>query len=433
MKTSSSSIGKIIVRAVMVSVCCVPALLLLPVRAATQTSAGAQEITLLAGGDLEKGDAGRGREIGPEPAFTGKPGNWIAIPYLNLEEHRDAIRAEIGQKDLDEGTHYGKTIVAPSRKFATSEAERRYPFQRILDVVRSADVAFANVEMPITDARCIARGACGAPAFADTLHWAGLDVVSVANNRVHDAETIGLLDTIHALSRAGVSPVGAGRNLEEARRPVIVERKGLKLAFLAYTYGTSLGINGFVERDQPGVMPLDPLLIKEDIQRVRRQADFVILSFHWGKVVQRDAKTGAYRFKEVVKEERKFAEDMIDAGADIILGDHPHIPKGVEVYKSGVIFYCPGIFIFGHGHDEWTDNFLERLTLRRGAIPRVEILPIAGTGLDVTQPFLLQGERAHVLLQEVQRLSAELDTKITIEGDIGVVQSPASRTTTSAR
>jgi poly-gamma-glutamate capsule biosynthesis protein CapA/YwtB (metallophosphatase superfamily) len=427
MKTCQSSIRTAVLRAAAVSIVLLPATYLL------SAPAPAQEVTLLAGGDLAKGDAGRGRDIGQEPAYTGNPGNWIAIPYLNVEEHRDAIRAALGKKDLDEGTHYGETMIPPSRKFATPEEERRFPFLRVLDLVRNADVAFANLEMPLTDARCIARGACGAPAFANTLHWAGLGVVSVANNRVDDAETVGMLDTVHALSKAGVSPIGGGRNLEEARRPLIVERKGLKLAFLAYTYGTSLGINGFVERDQPGVMPLDPLLIKEDIKRVRSQADFVILSFHWGKVVQRDAKTGAYRNKEVVKEERKFAQEMIDAGADIILGAHPHVPKGVEVYKSGVIFYCPGIFIFGHGHEEWTDNFLERLTLTRGAIPRVEILPIAGKGLDVLQPFPLQGERAQALLKDVQKLSAALDTTMTIEGDIGVIRPQASRGTGSLR
>src|SRR5262249_53987488 len=161
-------------------------------------------------------------------------------------------------------------------------------------------------EMPLTDGRCKARGACGAPAFANTLHWAGFDVLSVANNRVHDAETAGLLDTIDALSRAGVSPIGGGRNLEDARRPLIIQRKGLKLAFLAYTYGTSLGIDGFAQRNQSGVMPLDPFLIKEDIKRVRSQVDFVVLSLHWGKVVQKDEKTGALLNKEVVTEERKF-------------------------------------------------------------------------------------------------------------------------------
>jgi poly-gamma-glutamate capsule biosynthesis protein CapA/YwtB (metallophosphatase superfamily) len=426
MKRMVLSLMPAVLRAVAVSIVLLPATFLLSAPAATQ------EITLLAGGDLEKGMLKS--EIGQEPAYTGKPGDWIPVPYLNLEEHRDAIRARIGKEDLDEGSHYSETMPLLTRKFATPEEERRYPFLHILDLVRNADVAFANLEMPLSDARCRARGTCGAPAFANTLHWAGLDVVSVANNRVHDAETVGLLDTIHALSRAGVSPIGGGRNLEEARRPLIIERKGVKLAFLAYTYGTSsMGIDGFVQRDQAGVMPLDPLLIKEDIKRVRSQVDFVVLSFHWGKVVQRDAKTGAYRFRDVAKEERKFAQEMIDAGADIILGGHPHIPKGVEVYKSGVIFYCFGIFTFGHGHDEWMDNFVARLTLARGAIPRVEILPLAGKGMDVTQPFLLQGQRARALLQDIQTLSADLDTKMTIEGDIGVIRPQVSRTTKSGR
>jgi len=70
-----------------------------------------------------------------------------------------------------------------------------------------------------------------------------------------------------------------------------------------------------------------------------------------------------------------------------------------------------------------------RLTLTRGAIPRVEILPIAGKGLDVLQPFPLQGERAQALLQDIQKLSAALDTDMTIEGDIGVIRPPASRVT----
>ena len=406
---------------------------LLPTPAATQAPAATQEVTLLAGGDFARGAAGR--DIGLEPAYLQRTENWIPIPYLNLEEHRDAIRARIGKKDLDEGTHYGRTMIPPDRKFATPEEDRRYPFQRILDLLRNADVTFANLEMPLTDGRCIARGACGAPALANTLRWAGFDVVSVANNRVHDAETVGVLDTVRALSRAGVSPIGAGRNLAEARRPLIIERKGLKLALMAYTYGTSRGIDGFVRPDEQGagVLPLDPLLIKEDIKRVRSQVDFVVLSFHWGRVVQQDEKTGAYRFRDVSKEERDFAHEMIDAGADVILGAHAHNPKGIEVYKRGVIFYCFGMLAFGHGHEEWMDNFVARLALTRGAIPRVEIVPIAGKGLDVVQPFPLQGQRAQALLRDIQKLSADLDTTMTLEGDIGVIRPQASPVTASAR
>lgn len=433
MKTCPSLVRTAVLRAVALAIFLLSTAFLLPTPAATQTPRATQEVTLLAGGDFARGAIGR--DIGLDPVYLQRVENWPPIPYLNLEEHRDAIRARIGKEDLDEGTHYGRTMIPPDRKFATPEEERRYPFVRILDLLRNADVAFANLEMPLTDARCIARGACGAPALANTLRWAGFDVMSVANNRVHDAEAVGVLDTIRALSRAGVSPVGGGRNLADARRPLIIERKGLKLAFLAYTYGTSRGIDGFVRPDEQGagVMPLDPLLIKEDIKRVRSQADFVVLSFHWGRVVQQDEKTGAYRFRDVPMVERDFAHEMIDAGADIILGAHAHNPKGVEVYKRGVIFYCFGMLAFGHGHEEWMDNFVGRVTLARGAIPRVEIVPIAGKGLDVMQPFPLQGQRAQALLQDIQKLSADLDTKMTIEGDIGVIRPQASPVTASAR
>ena len=85
---------------------------------------------------------------------------------------------------------------------------------------------------------------------------------------------------------------------------------------------------------------------------------------------------------------------MIDEGADIILGHHAHVPKGVEVHSGGVIFYSLANFSFGHSHDYFIDNFAARVTLTMDGPRRVEVVPIAGAGLDVTQPYVLEGERA---------------------------------------
>jgi poly-gamma-glutamate synthesis protein (capsule biosynthesis protein) len=377
-------------------------------------AAAAQQVTLLAGGDTEKSP----RPYGPPAAYTHNPAKWVAVPFLNLEENRDAIRARTGRQDLDESAHYRHSYW-PTVTFASAEDERRYPFQRSLDLLRGADVTFANLEMPLSDGRCRAGATCGAPAFADTLRWAGLDVISLANNRTHDAETAGLLDTMAALTRAGVGWIGAGRNLADARRPLVVERNGLKLAFLGYSYGSAFGLESFVRPDAAGIMPLDPLIIREDIRRVRDQVDFVILSFHWGILDSQD----------VHPEERRFGQEMIDAGADVILGHHPHVPKGVEVYRNGVIIYSLGNFTMGHGHDdpEMLDNFLARLTFERGGIARIEVIPWAGVGLDIAQPYQLQGERAQALLRSVQQMSAKVDTEMAIDGDVGVIRPPASR------
>jgi poly-gamma-glutamate synthesis protein (capsule biosynthesis protein) len=156
---------------------------------------------------------------------------------------------------------------------------------------------------------------------------------------------------------------------------------------------------------------MDPLLIREDIARVRDQVDYVAVSLHWNIENTRQTHPDA----------RTFAYDLVDAGADIVLGHHPHMPQGVEVYRGKVIFYSLGNMIFGHGHDYWGDGFLARLTLTPQQITKVEILPLAGTGSDLSQPYFLSGDRAEALLLEMQELTADLDTSLDIVGDVGVI------------
>ena len=383
------------------------AAILLPSGAATQ------QVQLLAGGDTEWSRL----PYHPVVAYTHDPGGWIEIPYLNLEENLDEIRARTGMEELDDPRSHHLQAIQYDLEFATEEEEWRHPFQRTRGLLQSADIAFVNLEMPISDrAQRRETTSVGAVGFAEALAWAGFDVISIANNRMLDAETTGLLDTKDALSRAGIGSVGGGRNLEEARRPYIVERNGLRVAFLAYTYRVNwFGVDGFARPGGAGVMAMDPFLIKEDIQRVRDEVDFVALSFHWG-VGSREPPA------DIPEAARKFAREMIDAGADVIIGHHSHVPKGVEVYKGGVILYSVANYAFGHSHDYFTDNYVARLTLERNAIPRVELLPIAGKGKDVGQPYVLRGERAQQLLRDVQELSRRLDTELTIEGDIGVIR-----------
>jgi poly-gamma-glutamate synthesis protein (capsule biosynthesis protein) len=382
------------------------AAILLPSGAATQ------QVQLLAGGDTEWSRL----PYNPVVAYTHNPGGFL-VPYLNLEENLDKIRAKTGTEELDNPRSHHLQAIQYDLEFATEQEEWRHAFQRTRELIQSADIAFVNLEMPISDrAQRRETASVGAVAYADALAWAGFDVISIANNRTLDAETTGLLDTREALSRAGIGAVGGGRNLKEARLPYIVERNGLKVAFLAYTYGVSwVGVDGFARPGGAGVMAMDPFLIKEDIRRVRDKVDFVALSFHWG-VGSREPP------QDIPEEARKFAREMIDAGADVIIGHHSHVPKGVEVYKGGVILYSVANFAFGHSHDYFTDNYLARLTLERGSIPRMELLPMAGKGKDVGQPYVLRGERAQQLLRDVQELSRRLDTELTIEGDIGVIR-----------
>ncbi len=365
------------------------------------TRGAAQEITLLAMGDIEWSRATRA----PTMFYDAPPGGrailwhredgWIRVPYAASPESRAFLEEMLDTTLVSDQAHhvrayhYGLT-------FENREDEARYPFRRVADLLRDADIAFANLETPISD-RGRWSGAFRTPsAFADGLGWAGIDVVSTANNHALDAEGEGLLETIDNLRRAGIGHVGTGHDLEDARRSVIVERDGIRVAFLGYAQLVNDGGSAFATETESGVVPLDPLLIREDIARARDQADLVVLSFHWGIENNQDVHPGM----------QAFAREIIDAGADVILGHHPHVPRGIEVYQGKPIVYSMGNFIFAHGHDYWMDNIAVRLTVARdgardgdgtrntggGTRPRavttrVEVLPIAGRGDALSQPY----------------------------------------------
>ncbi len=369
-----------------------------------------QGVTLIAGGDIEWSRNTNAPRIYFDAPKERRDDGWRRVPYVASPQSKAYLEEKLDRELETPESHHVRAIPY-GLEFKSAEEMVRYPFRNIAPMLRKADIAFANLETPLSD-RARYRGAFRTPtAFAEGLRWAGIDVVSTANNHALDAEGEGLLDTKESLLRAGVGAVGTGRNLEDARRPFIIERNGIKVAFLGYAMYVNTGPSGFALVGRSGVVPLDPFLIKEDIQRVREQVNYVVLSFHWGFENTQDTHPAA----------GQFAHDIIDAGADIILGHHPHVPHGIEVYNGKVIFYSLGNFIFGHNHTDWSDNYLARLTLAPDRIRKVEILPIAGRGISLSQPHLLEGVAARALLEDVQARTTALDTKMEIVGEVGII------------
>ncbi|MEO1376202.1 MAG: CapA family protein [Cyanobacteria bacterium J06635_10] len=296
-------------------------------------------------------------------------------------------------------------------EFASKQEEARYPFRKIKPVLQNADITFANLETPLSD-RVKKTDAFVTPTtFAAALKWAGIDVVSTANNHALDAGVTGLKDTLTSLSQVGLPAIGSGKNLASARLPFISEKNGIRLGFLAYTMCENSGDESYVKQNRAGVMPTDLSLIREDIQKLRSKVDYVVLSFHWGLT---DSEKSPFWV-------RSLARKSINAGADIILGHHPHFPQGIEIYKDKPIIYCLGNVIFGHNHAFWTDNFLAKFIITPNQIKSIEILPIAGENQDLAQPFLLKGDRSQKILKVIQEKSLALKTKMDIVGDIGVI------------
>lgn len=406
---------------------------------------GASAVTLIAAGDVEWSGRDLNERDTTRVVFDngGKnlmEGGWFPIPRLlgtgeiarrraakdplmvriDSADRAEAIEAEgfpLGAAREKSGTYYGG-LKTHGLKFNSTKEWARYPFLKIGPVLRSADIAFVNLETPLTDRPHIASGLFRTPtSFANGMKFGGVTVASIANNHSLDDERQGVIDTRDALVRVGILPVGGGKNLEEARQPVIIERKGIRFAFLAYTQYTNNGLQGFARPTNAGPVPMDPRIIKEDIRRVRNKVDYVILSLHWDTF-----KFDTTQQQDLHPDAVAFGHEMIDAGADVILGHHAHVPRAVEVYKGKPIYYCMANLIFSFGLPQWRDSHLARITFTKDAIQKAEVLPIAGRMKELAQPYLLTGERANAALVNLQEISKPLGTQLDIVGDTGVLR-----------
>lgn len=391
-------------------------------------------ITLVAAGDVQWSPKQPKLESGGvffDPGGkTLLEGGWQPIPRLLSSETMASLQdnnPEILQR------HYRKTEEEygfPIEKFnahfvgfkrhdltfSSVSKWAKHPFLKVGEVFRNADIAFVNLETPLSD-KAPKVGMFRAPtALTEGLVEAGVDVVSIANNHMLDAQIWGLYDTLTSLENAGINYVGAGKNLTQARKPYIVEKQGIKIALLAYSQSENNGVSSFATPVHAGIMPLDPLVIKADIKRIKHQVDHVILSFHWD-IYAHDSSQKFDLHPDAVA----FAHEMIDAGADAILGHHPHIPKAVEYYKGKPILYSMAHLIFSFELPSFVDNYVARLNITKEAISSVEILPVAGRGGDLSQPFFLEGERAAKMLNHLKTLSDGRGGTLRIMGNKGIL------------
>jgi len=353
-------------------------------------------------------------------------GDWPPIPYvdqgqsgaylksLGLKGPSDASTAESLSYPLLEHEEYTKD-------YSTDDALLNHPLQRLAPIFHGADLVMVNCEGALSDhGRQV--GLNKTPErFAIAMRDAGIGVVNLANNHTFDAEERGFLDTLRALSLAGIGHVGGGMDLADARKPVIVERNGIKIGILGYTQFNNFGESVFAADGRPGIVPMDPFLIKEDIGKLRPQVDYVMVAIHWA----------TSRSAEVSPLNRAFAHELIDAGADVILGHHPPHPKGIEVYHGKVILYAPSNVLRGHNGPALDDGYLARFTLGPKSVEKIEVLPIVGKGQPeghtgpydskLFQPTLMQGADARRLLEDLRNRSAAFDTTMAIDGEKGVI------------
>ena len=247
-----------------------------------------------------------------------------------------------------------------------------FPFEFVKDELGSADVTIGNLESSIGGFGEAANKAYAFQAPSEavrSLADAGFDLLSLANNHAMDYGQEPLLQGIRLLQVGGIEPVGAGANAREARSPVFIDSRGIRLAFLSYVDVPVEG-SGFDTKSwaagstSPGVNWADPGNIALDVRDAKANADSVIVLLHSG-----------YEYVEQPSpEQSSAAHAAIDAGANLVIGHHSHILQGIHFYKSGVIAYGLGNFAFDIDGDP--NSGILNIWLNKDGIRQLDLAPV---------------------------------------------------------
>jgi poly-gamma-glutamate capsule biosynthesis protein CapA/YwtB (metallophosphatase superfamily) len=301
---------------------------------------------------------------------------------------------------------------------ALREVRPEEPWGDVLSVLQEADLRIINLECAVTEhGRPWTRTPKvfhfrADPYAIEVLKTARIDACSLANNHTLDFEERGLLDTLAHLGTAGVRFAGAGRNREEAERPVLLAAGGERVALVAFTDNEPPFAAG---PDKPGTNYLPVSLKPEVLRRVeaavaaarRAGAETVVFSNHWGpNMVERPSELF-----------RRFARAVVDRGADVYYGHSAHVFQGVEIYHGKPILYDTGDFIDDYAVDPRLRNdrsFLFRVRVEGGEFRRLELFPVA---LPYARVELARGDEREVILDRMEDLSAEMGTALTRRED----------------
>jgi poly-gamma-glutamate capsule biosynthesis protein CapA/YwtB (metallophosphatase superfamily) len=269
------------------------------------------------------------------------------------------------------------------------DAERVGEGGAVREYLRGADLTLANLENPVLENAVYHPED---PTFNGDLRLlpiltqGGIDGVTLANNHILDAGVPGLEETLGHLDEAGISYAGAGANLDATREPMIFDLGGIEVGVLSYQNVPSYEW-AWATEDIPGTAPLQEDAVREDIERLRPEVDLLVVMPHWG--IEYTAPPEP--------EQVELAHAMVDAGADLIVGNHAHWAKGIEIYDGKPVFYGTGNFLFDQSWSEETSTgiFVD-VVLYENRV--VQARPVPFIILDRSQPnFLVRdalGEKA---------------------------------------
>ena len=274
----------------------------------------------------------------------------------------------------------------------------------VIAEMKSADIMMLNNEFPYSD-----RGEPipdkqftfrAAPSTISYLNDLGVDIVSLANNHAYDYGEEALIDTLQLLKDANMPYVGAGMNAQEASAPVYFIINNLKIAFLSATQIERLDNPDTKEATDtsPGVFRCwngEKLIQK--VKEAKAESDFVVVYVHWGTENQ----------EETDWAQNKQAAELVEAGADLIIGDHPHVLQKIEIINGVPVIYSLGNFWF---NSRTMDTGMIKVTFSEGGLQSFQFIPCQQSNCRTT---LLSGEEKERVLSDMRRMSGgvQIDTE----------------------
>lgn len=213
--------------------------------------------------------------------------------------------------------------------------------EEIIEDLRACDLFMLNNEFTYSDRGTPMNGKMytfrATPSRVDVIKELGADIVLLANNHIYDYGAEAMLDTMDVLKESGIDYVGAGKNDDEACNIVYYEIDGMKIAYVAASRAEKNKMTPQATEDSPGILrAYDPKEFLSLVQEADQNSDFVVANIHWGTEY-------SFELEEVQKE---LGHALAEAGADLVIGTHPHVLQGIEIYDDVPIFYSLGNFWF---------------------------------------------------------------------------------------
>jgi poly-gamma-glutamate capsule biosynthesis protein CapA/YwtB (metallophosphatase superfamily) len=272
-----------------------------------------------------------------------------------------------------------------------------------------ADITVGNLESTLARLGSPTQGgdSFGAsPRVRAGLRLAGFDVLSLANNHLGDYGSRSLVETVRLVREKGIAPVGAGADLPAAWRPAIVEREGVVFGFLAFN---AIGETPRAERDSPGaasvamaprtgpLRPADLARATSAVRGLKREVDVVIVLPHWGD---------QYTHRPV-PDQRRVGRALLDAGADLVVGGHPHWVQTAELHRGRPLIHSLGNFVFDMDWDsEVREGVVLEATFAGSQLAATRFLPYV-IGSDFA-PRWVSGARADAILADLGPTALDL-------------------------